>query len=856
MIPVKLRLRNFMCYRDNVPDIQFDAFRVACLSGDNGNGKSALLDAITWCLWGQARARTDDELIHQGCSEMEVEFDFRLGDDLYRVLRKRTKGRTERAAGQTVLELHVADGDSSFLSITGDHVRETERQIVDLLRMEYQTFINSAYLVQGRADEFTVKPPAERKKVLADILDLSYYDKLERGAREAARQRETEHRELLGRTADVERELERRDEYRAELEQIQTTLAGLDEEVRDGDARLSKLREGAHLLELKREQEKELSERLTHAREEIAELESQVAAHRVKLEEASRLLASSEQVRREFLRLRELRALDEELTARLARSSTLRQQRAEIQHQIERQASALRADMAGLQASIAAHESKAAAAPALRQELDRVRAALATLDRAELGLGALRTEAQAAEAEAEGLRAENRVLRVEMERLREKLGWLEEGSENCPLCESHLAETELRRLRESFEGEGRARAATFRANEARIRKHEERARALAQQLQGREAALLRDRSAHERRAAVLEERLEVSALAESTTVEPRQRLAAVRQRLQEQSFALEERALLNSTDQELERLAYDPERHRAVREQLRELASYEDRHCRLQQAENAESYEKAALLRAEGGLRYWREREDSELASLRAVQMELARLDAVASDLNDARTALEALVDKQSHLRQMLGAARQKLEYCAYLERSKSELQSSLARAAEERAIYEELAMAFGKKGVQAMIIESALPELEHEANTLLERMTDGRMTVSVETQRDSRKGETIETLDIKISDEFGTRSYETFSGGEAFRVNFALRVALSKLLARRAGTRLQTLILDEGFGTQDALGREKLVEAITSIQDEFEKILVITHIQELKDLFNTRLEITKTDEGSMVTVH
>jgi exonuclease SbcC len=100
-----------------------------------------------------------------------------------------------------------------------------------------------------------------------------------------------------------------------------------------------------------------------------------------------------------------------------------------------------------------------------------------------------------------------------------------------------------------------------------------------------------------------------------------------------------------------------------------------------------------------------------------------------------------------------------------------------------------------------------------------------------------------------------GTRAYENYSGGEQFRVNFAIRIALSKLLARRAGAQLQTLVVDEGFGTQDALGRERLVAAINAVQDDFELILVITHIEELKDAFPARIEVVKTPDGSQVWV-
>jgi exonuclease SbcC len=174
----------------------------------------------------------------------------------------------------------------------------------------------------------------------------------------------------------------------------------------------------------------------------------------------------------------------------------------------------------------------------------------------------------------------------------------------------------------------------------------------------------------------------------------------------------------------------------------------------------------------------------------------------------------------------------------------------------ERQSIFEELQAAFGKKGVQAMIIEAAIPEIETEANRLLSRMTDGRMAVRMETQRETKTSQELrETLDIILSDELGSRDYSLYSGGEAFRANFAIRIALSKLLARRAGAALQTLIVDEGFGTQDTQGRERLVQAITSIQDDFERILVITHIDELKDLFPARIDVEKTEMGSQISV-
>jgi exonuclease SbcC len=160
------------------------------------------------------------------------------------------------------------------------------------------------------------------------------------------------------------------------------------------------------------------------------------------------------------------------------------------------------------------------------------------------------------------------------------------------------------------------------------------------------------------------------------------------------------------------------------------------------------------------------------------------------------------------------------------------------------------LEKACSRDGVQALLIEKALPEIEADANELLERLSGG-MRVIFDTQRKAKTSDRLlETLDIIISDSAGERPYENFSGGEQFRVNFAIRLALSKILARRSGARLQTLVIDEGFGSQDANGRQRLVEAINTIQDDFERILVITHIDELQDAFPIRIEVQKGIEG------
>ena len=79
MIPLKLSLQNFLCYRDDSHTLDLRGIRVACLCGNNGHGKSALLDSITWALWGKARGSGHADLVHFGRSEMWVELEFQAG---------------------------------------------------------------------------------------------------------------------------------------------------------------------------------------------------------------------------------------------------------------------------------------------------------------------------------------------------------------------------------------------------------------------------------------------------------------------------------------------------------------------------------------------------------------------------------------------------------------------------------------------------------------------------------------------------------------------------------------------------------------------------------------------------------
>ena len=171
-----------------------------------------------------------------------------------------------------------------------------------------------------------------------------------------------------------------------------------------------------------------------------------------------------------------------------------------------------------------------------------------------------------------------------------------------------------------------------------------------------------------------------------------------------------------------------------------------------------------------------------------------------------------------------------------------------------EEHLYTKLARAY--KEIPVLIMENALPDVEGLGNELLGRLTGGRISVRFETQKEAKTtGAVSDTLDIIVSDELGERPYEGWSGAERFDVDLSIRLAISKFLAKRAGAKIETLIIDEGASCLDAQGREHFTAAINEIAKEFKLVLCITHIDELKEHFPQQLIVSKTPEGSQVEV-
>lgn len=857
MIPVKLNLRNFLSYRENVPSLDFTGVHVACLCGDNGHGKSALLDAITWCLWGKARGQVQDDLVSYGADEARVELDFLARDSCYRAVRSRRRGGGRRRQGSGDLQLlALGEGGTTPQVISGNTVRETQARIEHLVGMDYDTFINSAFLLQGRADEFTNKSPAERKAVLSSILGLEYYDRYQVKARERAAARRSDTDRLAGFIQQTQAEIENLGDPAAELEGVNLHIVDLEDGLSARRTTIEKLREKVSDIQRIRERLDENAGQRSRIRDELEQIRLTIASAETRLNDHRSLVQKSDIIGDNFTSLERAREVFSSLESARHQHEILQAEHSRLNSLIEIERVRLVSESERLQQRIEGELTPLVEAePSLRATGQQAREKLAALAGREQELSRSRDRLQdLAQAVGEAQTTAARY-QAEGEQLNEKLHLLNnvESDARCPLCLSPLSEEGCLRLSESYQQEIEEKRDLYRQNRANLQSLEKQKSELEKAIPSLEGELARAGNSLRDQLARVETQLEASTRAGDELREAMRQQGDLAATLETEDFAGETRLELGSVRNELQALAYDEGAYRQAYQSIRELEPYAQLKVQLDQA-------LAQLPADEAALRQGKEFLASKVADLESLEGQAEGMEAAITELPrlemDLQQESSAAADLESQRQASLGRRgllEGEVNRLKGLLTSLEENRARLGELQEDQAVYQDLANAFGRQGIQAMLIETVVPRLEEETNVLLGRMTDNRMHVKLETQRERRTGagEPIETLEINVSDELGTRNYEMYSGGEAFRVNLALRIALSRVLSQRTGAPLPTLFIDEGFGTQDASGRERILDVISAIEDDFDKIIVITHLDDLKDMFPTRIEVQKDAGGS-----
>ena len=1005
MIPLQLTLKNFLSYRD--ASLNFRGLHTACVCGANGAGKSSLLEAITWVIWGKSRAATEDDVINGGATSVRVDFDFSCNQQTYRVIRSRTRGRSSS------LEFQVETKAGNFRSITAKGLRATQEEIISCLKLDYDTFVNSAYLRQGRADEFMLRRPSERKQILADLLKLDRYEQLSGQAKDTAKEYKGKIEQLKQNLEPLESELAQRKEIAAQLKQLQQELSQLQALQESDRSQLQQLQVGEYQrqtwekqLVFERTQYQNLTQDCDRATKDINALQSQLTSLKNLIERETeivngydRLVASQAaerelsakfathqelqqhrqqlekqltqqknqlnlQIDRSQTRLKSIEQQEAEITKVLSKSSDVesalakldkaRQQLAELdrlqqyispilkqkndlEREINREEAKLSAKLEQLQYEVQKLALDIEQVPEKRDRLLTVDARIEELDKKRIYQNRVKEKGTERRDFQTKLQENQRIYERQLHELRQKIQMLSNPDASCPLCDRPLDEHhrhqvvgKTRKKQQEIEEQIwviREQLSTCdREIQLLIEEYQEISRevsaydSLQQQFGQLEAQLEATEAVYEQlqvtqeKRDLLERSLQNGSYAEELQTQI-ERLALELQTLNydEQTHALvrgevnslrwaeikqakiddakkrqtklddqkpqlvrqigelqtkleklhvnsEIQQQIDASDRQIRELGYDRTTHQNLLDSLREAQPWQLKHQELQKAQQEYPQVRAKLNELEQLLQ---ERLENKQSSHARLQSHLAQRETIC----DRRQEIQALEGQIQQRRQQLdelisrsGSLQQSLIQIEKLQIQYQDIGKQLQEYEKQHRIYQELTQAFGKNGIQALTIENILPQLEAEANQILARLTGNQFHVQFLTQKatkgtSKKKTKLIDTLDIVIADAGGTRPYETYSGGEAFRINFSVRLALAKLLAQRSGTSLQMLIVDEGFGTQDAEGCNRLIGAINAIASDFACILTVTHMPQFKEAFQTRIEVYKGDLGSTLQV-
>ncbi|WP_339292699.1 SMC family ATPase [Paenibacillus sp. FSL W8-0187] len=843
MIPLRLIIRNFRAIE--FADIDLSAVTLAAIAGRNGAGKSSAFTlGPRFALFGDViKGISLDDLVRRGAQEMSVEFHFEHQSSVYRVIRTRsTKGK-----GKSTLELQQRV-NGAWESRSAEKIDDTTAKIRALLNLDDETFTSSSMILQGQANAFTGATAGKRKEILSQILGLNVYEQLQERARQRAALLHIEIEKAKDKLLTLDERLDGRLEKVKELQTvedqhvaIQSLVSGDERVVRESEAQLA-------VLEVKRSRILQIDRDLSTIDDEIGTLQKERSNHHERLERAEKILANEAGILAKAAELDQVKQQITVLEARGAEKDRLQRDLDAAQadlNQLGESMITLSDRMMELKKQLAGREALHQQAEEYDLESQRLRAFETQTDKWTL------LDAEIRSLETQQTKEESR-LKLEEQRLTDKITALEQqeahihNSGCLPTCRFQQAAAEavaeLPDLQHKLAEFDRSELERLVAGIA------------AKQTEQQEISY--DPAAH-RECKVMVDKLRDAATAYAELSGKDELLQQLEQQLGEKQARMETgQARRNDLKQQAATLeaALAPLPELAARaDELQRWAKLKDEIGASREAA-ANAQERIAAI--DGDIASKQARKEELENEKNSLVIDTLEYDALKRELDQLQNVLQNRRRQLAALAEQIGGIKAVLTALEADQQERDRVATDLEPKALRWTRYQALIKAFGRDGIPALIIENAVPQLERIANEILGQMSKGKHYIRFETQKELKtRAGLSETLDIIIGDWSAERPYETFSGGEQLRIDYAIRFALAELLAQRAGSKVEWLTIDEGLGSQDAEHRALVLESIKSVAGRFKKVLVITHIEDAQAAFDQIIRFDNSDGSVEVLV-
>ncbi|MEZ5407984.1 MAG: SMC family ATPase [Acidimicrobiales bacterium] len=794
MRPVRLEMEGFGTFRERT-EVDFTALDLVAFVGPTGSGKSTVIDALTFALYGSVPRYDNPALvapaIHQLAVEARVRLTFELAGRTYLATRVVRRGKAEGRATTREARLERMEPDGQTRVLAGN-VKELDEQVRDLIGLDFAQFTRTIVLPQGDFARFIKGSAAERQELLSQLLDLQVFARMGALARDRAKeagQRVDALDERLARLAHATPEA---------AAALEAHCAALDVLAGQAGAALAEVEQIEADLVARRQQVAALDDAL--ARLQAVAVPPELARHDDELAAAAWALAAATAARDEARTAQEAARAGAEAAGDRVEIERLIARRRELA-ELEGAAVALEAE---LETARGVHR---AAGEAVAEREEEAEAALA-------GLRAARTGADAA-------------------------AWIAQlvPGNPCPVCAQVVTEVPHHVTDEDL---ARAEADAGRCQRALNAAAAAEAKAL-----GRVQSLEADAAQRSKAAAALAERLESvaplteleAALGGAVAAAEQARAAETALRRAEEGLAgadaahrrlLEAetvwgRSFLAQRDQ-VATLAPPPPGSGSLRADWDELVAWASAQRQGREGERAE-------VAAAG----------KELAGAKAAVLDRLRAEARAAGVEAEPERLPVAVAERA------ATARAGLDRLRAEMAERVELADRVGELSRHRTLHEALGLHLQANRFESWLLAEALADIVDRANVRLAELSDGRYSLEVVDR-------VFAVRDHGNADE--RRDIKTLSGGEIFLASLALALALADSIAELApvdSPRLESIFLDEGFGTLDADTLDVLASAIEELSAGGRLVAIVTHVRDLAERMPVRFEVRKGPATSVI---
>jgi exonuclease SbcC len=724
-------------------------------SRSNGTGKTNLCEAIGWAIWGESKAKKLDYNIKEGHDSCSVTLEFSHDD------RQCSITRTRNSKNQSSTVDLIIDGEVSNSSSLDD----TNKKIIEFLRLDYDTYINSVYLKQD--DIYSLANPQKSndgRNILEKVLNLEEYDLYEKSAKLKIKDLELSN-VRLNTHVDMNKNID------SDILSYENSI-----EVLEKESEVCKAKAGAIKINLDTQQKK---------CEDLKDYDASLKSINDEMNHLNKLISLTssqmEEIKAEGSSLKKINAEKEaELLLKIGKEAA-------ILEEIEKFKDKIRNNEINKNS--------------LAEIADKIKERRGKMTELQCKLEEINPSVSVSDHKVNTLALSSKTLKDRIKNLKLSSG------EMCSTCLTEVTENSLDHAKKHLQNQLDDIAKELTAEEANQQKLTKDKVELLSKINNLDASIV---SLQTRKDELLRESID------DETIEGRK-------------SSLRDQLIHIKQYQEDIKVARDKTKLNQLREKYTQL-----------QVELDGDNNKILDVKKK----------------LESLSKNLSSSEAIKKSIHDLTSDLDA---KKESITTIAANIQNKLDKIKELKVIKKEVDANkklITENSDNLSVYVELLSAFSSKGIRAEILENAILELEKESDALLKKLTAGRLSVEFVTKKEvkSNGDKTEKTVfEIHINDGEKTLPFSMYSGGEKFRISFVLRIALSKLLLKRANSKLEFLIIDEAISPLDQDGVENMMQIIDALQEEFRTILVITHRVDVRHYFDNHIIVSRDASGSKV---